>query len=308
MLLLFLALTSFLPLASAVFVNFENCLERVFLNDVNRSPYLQFTPRYVWAAFNNTAPSRALNITVFGNVSGQASFGPYPDRNNESWNDSRQGFGKIVDVDGNNNKFTTLFSSYKVLTYSAANPQPLQFCNTVINRTCPISPAFFANASIPYDFPAFSVQHDFGSTYAFATWASTLRIVSGNADAQALGCISANITPDLGPKLSSTIRYLPAAVLALVAVATVFAATCSPWGTTNLYRWTSNYGRDEDLLRLVTPGFGDCLQYIQFIVLAGSLSLNYPGFFQPVVSLALQPEFREPWQRFSQSSRRYLLR
>jgi len=40
--------------------------------------------------------------------------------------------------------------------------------------------------------------------------------------------------------------------------------------------WTSNYGRDEDLLRLVTPGFGDCLQYIQFIVLAGSLNLNYP--------------------------------
>lgn len=34
----------------------------------------------------------------------------------------------------------------------------------------------------------------------------------------------------------------------------------------------------------MTPGFGDCLQYIQFIVLAGSLSLNYPGFYQPVVS------------------------
>ena len=52
----------------------------------------------------------------------------------------------------------------------------------------------------------------------------------------------------------------------------------------DIFRWTSNYGRDADLLRLVTPGFGDCLQYIQFIVLAGSLSLNYPGFYQPVVS------------------------
>ncbi|KAH7092476.1 hypothetical protein FB567DRAFT_517275 [Paraphoma chrysanthemicola] len=286
MLLLFLAVTTFLPQASAVFVNFENCLERVFLTDANRSPYLQFTPQYVWAAFNNTAPSRALNITVFGNVSGQTSFGPYPDRNNESWRDPKSTFGKIVDVDGNNNKYTTLFSSYKVLTYSAANPPAQQFCNTVINRTCPIGPAFTANASIPEEFPSFSVEHDFGSTYAFATWASTLRIVSGNADAQALGCISANITPDLGHTLANALRYLPAAILALVAIATVFAATSSPWGTTNLYRWTSNYGRDEDLLRLVTPGFGDCLQYIQFIVLAGSLSLNYPGFFQPVVSQA----------------------
>ncbi|KAF2027728.1 integral membrane protein [Setomelanomma holmii] len=286
MLLLFLAVTSFLPLASAVFVNFENCLERVFLSDANRSPYLQFTPKYVWAAFNNTAPSRSLNVTVFGNVSGQASFGTYPDRNNESWKDPRSTFGKIVDVDPGNNKYTTLFSNYKVLTYSAANPQPQQFCSTIINGSCPIAPAFFANASVPEDFPAFSVSHDFGSTYAFSTWASTLRIVSGNTDAQALGCVSANITPDLGKKLSDTICYLPAAVLALVAIATVFAATYSPWGTTNLYRWTSNYGRDEDLLRLVTPGFGDCLQYIQFIVLAGSLSLNYPGFFQPVVSQA----------------------
>lgn len=80
------------------------------------------------------------------------------------------------------------------------------------------------------------------------------------------------------------LRYLPLVVLILVAIATAFAAVFSPWGSVDIFRWTSNYGRDADLLRLVTPGFGDCLQYIQFIVLAGSLSLNYPGFYQPVVS------------------------
>ncbi len=69
-----------------------------------------------------------------------------------------------------------------------------------------------------------------------------------------------------------------------MAVATACAAIYSPWGTTDVFRFTSNYGRDADLLRLVTPGFGDCLQYIQFIVFAGSLSLDYPGFYQPVVS------------------------
>ncbi|KAL8692067.1 MAG: hypothetical protein Q9218_002826 [Villophora microphyllina] len=78
--------------------------------------------------------------------------------------------------------------------------------------------------------------------------------------------------------------YLPLVVLILVAVATASGAIFSPWGSTDVFRFTSNYGRDDDLLRLVTPGFGDCLQYIQFIVLAGSLSLNYPGFFQPVAS------------------------
>jgi hypothetical protein len=228
-------------------------------------------------------------MTVYGNVSGQAQLGPYPPPTSENWSDPNGTFGKIVNLDASNNKFTTVFWNNKVLTYSAWSSPPDEFCRSIINGTCPLGPAFpenGGNASDPYTLPAVSVGHDFYSTYSFATWASTLRIVSGNADAQTLGCISANITPDLGKTLSDTLAYLPAAVLALVAVATIFAATCSPWGTTNVFRWTSNYGRDEDLLRLVTPGFGDCLQYIQFIVLAGSLSLNYPGFYQPVVSQA----------------------
>ena len=107
---------------------------------------------------------------------------------------------------------------------------------------------------------------------------------SGDAAADSLACVQASITPGLGVTLSNVIRYLPLVVLLLVAIATACAAIYSPWGSVDIFRWTSNYGRDADLLRLVTPGFGDCLHYIQFIVLAGSLSLNYPGFYQPVVS------------------------
>ena len=244
---------------------------------------------YVWASFDTANANHKLNLTVYGNVSGQASLGDYPGPNDDNWKDPNKTFGKIVNLDQQNNKFSTIFWNNKVLTYSAWSSPPDEFCRNLINGSCPLGPRFpenGGNASDPYSLPAVSVAHDFYSTYSFATWASTLRIVSGNFDAQTLGCVSTNITPDLGKTLSDTLCYLPAAVLALVAVATIFAATCSPWGTTNIFRWTSNYGRDEDLLRLVTPGFGDCLQYIQFIVLAGSLSLNYPGFYQPVVSQA----------------------
>lgn len=85
----------------------------------------------------------------------------------------------------------------------------------------------------------------------------------------------------------------------------IFAANFSPWGSSDIFHWTSNYGRDADLLRLVTPGFGDCLQHIQFIVLSGALTLNYPGFFQPIVSqmawstLMFNESFvanAQPWQ------------
>jgi len=124
------------------------------------------------------------------------------------------------------------------------------------------------------------------SSYRFSTITPTLRVRSGDASNADLACISMPVTPALGSELGSILTYLPLVILVLVGIATVTAAIYSPWGTTDPFRWTSNYGRDEDLLRLVTPGFGDCLQYIQFVVLTGALSLNYPGYYQPVVSQA----------------------
>ena len=134
--------------------------------------------------------------------------------------------------------------------------------------------------------PAFSVAHDLYSPYSFTTITSNLQVKTGDASDALLACISASITPDLGRTLSNVLTYLTALVLLIVGIATASAAILSPWGTLDVFRWTSNYGRDADLLRLITPGFGDCLQYIQFIVFSGSLSLNYPGFYQPVVSHA----------------------
>ncbi|KNG44038.1 integral membrane protein [Stemphylium lycopersici] len=280
---LLLLFASFLPLASAVFVNFKDCLTRIYLADGRQTPYLRFEPEYVWADFS---PEYRLNVTVYGNVSGQAEVGDYPPLDDDNWKDPNKTFGKIVDLNENHRHYTTLFWNNRVLSYTGYNAPPSRFCSSVLNTSCPVAPAFEANASEYWTLPAVSVAHDFGSSYAFSTWASMLRIVSGNNDATTLGCISANITPDLGKKLADTLCYFPAAILGLVGLATVFAATCSPWGTSNVFRSTSNYGRDEDLIRLVTPGFGDCLQYIQFIVLAGSLSLNFPGFFQPAISQA----------------------
>lgn len=130
------------------------------------------------------------------------------------------------------------------------------------------------------------MSHQLYAKYAFTTIAATLRVTSGDKSAATLACVSANITPDLGRNIDRLLAYIPLAILALVGFATVFAAVFSPWGSADVFCWTSNYGRDADLLRLVTPGFGDCLQYIQFVVLTGALSLSYPGYYQPVVSQA----------------------
>lgn len=129
------------------------------------------------------------------------------------------------------------------------------------------------------------MSHEFFSSYAFTSLSATFIIIYGDSKGTHIGCVSATATPDLGD-LKWMLKVLPVIILLFVGIATVFAGIFSPWGATDIFHWTSNYGRDADLLRLVTPGFGDCLQYIQFVALTGGLTLSYPGFYQPIVSQA----------------------
>ena len=286
-----------IPQAQAALIEFQNCLDA----DVNgTNPHqLQFTPLFFDAHFDTINPSHNINISIYGNVSGTTINQPLPTYPAPEWNNASYTYGKVLDVsDGGGSEksnFSTLQYNFKVLTYQPYKAPPSRFCNSTINGTaCPIIPLFLdggPNAPPPSytQYPVFSIAHNLGSSFRFATIDSTISVNSGefNDETQqprALACASANITPDLGHTLRGLLRYLPVAVLILVALSTVSAAIFSPWGTTDPFKWTTNYGRDEDLLRLVTPGFGDCLQYIQFIVFSGALSLQYPGYFAPVVS------------------------
>ncbi|KAH8815079.1 hypothetical protein F5884DRAFT_667560 [Xylogone sp. PMI_703] len=275
--------------ASAAFVNFQNCLSESYKTQAPLS--LQFVPLYVNAVFNTSNSNYNLNVTVWGNVTGS---GPNPlvnlppGNNTDYWNNPSNTQGKIQDVpDPSAEKpyLTTLFNKVNVLTYEPFN-EAVDFCDQIVNGSCPLGPSFTANKSDPYDFPSFSMSHNFFSSYEFTSFTATQLIRNGDAKSTLIGCISTIITPDLGGSLSNVLRFLPFVILVMVAIATAFAAVYSPWGTTDVFRWTSNYGRDDDLLRLVTPGFGDCLQYIQFVVLTGSLSISYPGFYQPIISKA----------------------
>lgn len=278
----FLLVFLFTSSTGAAYVEFRNCLDNSVI--ISNPRILQFDPLNVSAVFNTTSDRHNLNITVYGNVTGKATAQPYPPPDDPAWNDPNVTFGKIPDVSEANNKYTTLFSRYNFLSYTPWSADPSRFCDSIVQGHCPLGPAFYVNSSDLDRLPAFSVAHDMFSSYAFASIQATLRIQSGDANGQYYGCVTAIITPDLGASLMGVLRYVPLAILVVVGIATVAAATWSPWGSTDLFHWSANFGRDEDLLRLVTPGFGDCLQYLQFVVLTGSLTLNYPGFYQPAVS------------------------
>ncbi|KAL4869722.1 hypothetical protein BDV12DRAFT_196150 [Aspergillus spectabilis] len=277
-------LLALLSLTDAASLEFENCLDTNILE--SNPQQLQFVPLDVSVSFNLTNSSYPLDVIVYGNVTGTADrSSDYPALDDPQWEDRNATVGKIEDLDVANNNYSTLITSVQVVSFTPYS-EASRFCDSVTQGDCPLGPVFYANETDLSTLRAFSIHHDMSSSYRFSTLSTKFTIISGNAAAQRLGCISFSVTPDLGSTVKGALAFVPLAILILVGMATISAAIYSPWGTTDPFRWTSNYGRDEDVLRLVTPGFGDCLQYIQFVVLTGALSLNYPGYYQPVVSQA----------------------
>ncbi len=133
----------YLQPVGAAFISFENCLSP---NIINSNPLqLQFKPLFVYAAFNSTAASHNINVTVYGNVTGIATQQPYPAPNDPQWANPNDTVGKIPDVDKTNNKFSTLTATFNVLDYTPYDAPATQFCNTTVHGRCPLSPAFTAN-------------------------------------------------------------------------------------------------------------------------------------------------------------------
>ncbi|EFQ99783.1 integral membrane protein [Nannizzia gypsea CBS 118893] len=282
--ILLLVLLLAVQVGRAALVPFRNCLPDAITK--SNPVKLQFTPLYVAAHFNSTRPDLNLNVTVYGNVSGTETREPYPPPDDPRWSNPNETLGKIVRVNPSTNTFTTLFPRLHVVSFTAAGGAVKPFCDSLTQGECPLGPVFNFAQDSTADLRAFSTTYNITSSYAFTSLLASLEVKAGDASGTPYSCVVADIAPDLGDPLRAALAYVPLAILLLVGVATVYAAIYSPWGTTDVFRWTCNYGRDEDLIRLVTPGFADCLQYIQFIVLTGSLTLSYPGYYQPVVSQA----------------------
>ena len=142
-------LTIFLGPVEAVFLpensHWSNCLA---LSIQNSSPQLQlqWVPQAVWATFNSSGPQYNLNITVYGNVTGQTSGTPLPASDNSSWTDTSITAGKIPDKNNQTGKESTLFTTLNVLGYTPYSSPGTRFCDSVINNdqtpVCPVAPFF----------------------------------------------------------------------------------------------------------------------------------------------------------------------
>lgn len=125
----------------AAFIStFTDCLSP---NTINSNPkQLQFTPLWVWAFFDSSSASHNLNVTIYGNVSGQATEQNPPKPDDSQWKNPNDTLGKLVDVSTKTNLATTLQAQFNVLDYTPYNAPLTRFCNTTVQGTCPIAPVF----------------------------------------------------------------------------------------------------------------------------------------------------------------------
>lgn len=130
--------------AYATLLNFDNCLDASI---VDSSPQqLQFVPLDVSVHFDQENPLHALNVTVYGNVTGTADRrSSYPSADDPQWSNPNDTVGKIVDLNTDNNKYSTLIASVNVVNFSPWSDAS-RFCDSLLQGDCPLGPVFNVNA------------------------------------------------------------------------------------------------------------------------------------------------------------------
>ncbi|SPO07339.1 uncharacterized protein DNG_10033 [Cephalotrichum gorgonifer] len=120
---------------------------------------------------------------------------------------------------------------------------------------------------------------DIGTLHALSTFYVAVHF---DDQGEEVGCLSAEITPVSSKSIVSVLRYCPAAlflfVLVVAILRTVYDDTDAPVSDDDESFASNHY------MRTLLPGLGDLLHYMQFIFLTASLSLRYPGFYQPAAS------------------------
>ena len=137
----------FLTPSHAAFLSnssWSNCLSSNIQSSSQPQP-LQWVPEGVWATFNASGPAYNLNITVYGNVTGQTQNTPLPPPGSPDWSNTSLTYGKIPDQNNLTGLQSTLRVEFDAPTSSPFKSDGTRFCDSVINNqnpVCPIAPFF----------------------------------------------------------------------------------------------------------------------------------------------------------------------
>ncbi|KAE8391728.1 hypothetical protein BDV23DRAFT_193075 [Aspergillus alliaceus] len=129
-------------------------------------------------------------------------------------------------------------------------------------------------------FSNYQLVYSFGHTHRLQTLATEISFPGKNGDT--IDCAAVKITPDIGPAGAAGFTYVPAAVVAIVGLAS-WVKQLTQLGRKPLFEYSTSWNSQGPIWNIILD-VESCLQYLQYIFLAGSLSVEYPGFYQPLVS------------------------
>lgn len=152
------------------------------------------------------------------------------------------------------------------------------YTGELINSTC--HDVAMTNETTEYHLQIYHFLFKISRPTALAAFSFNVDI--HGSDDLPVGCIDAFLTFEISSAVSEVSFWGPVSIILVV----LLAAGLREWS--NLKQSVDD---DEEQCteqtstsRAHLTRIADCLSYIQFIFFAGALSLNYPGFFQPVAS------------------------
>lgn len=168
-------------------------------------------------------------------------------------------------------KIATLRAELDVLAYSVED----KYARLCEHADCP-----FGSGNTSFTF-----QFNVSDAYQGIAFNSRFVILNSADTANVLGCVEVETAPILKSFAWYPLVFCIFGIALFVGVSYLLTAYLNPWtGTKNVYLYSSNFGRDASVTRLITPGFFDFVKYLQFALFLTSLSLKYPAFLQPLVS------------------------
>ncbi|KAE8373720.1 hypothetical protein BDV26DRAFT_284909 [Aspergillus bertholletiae] len=129
-------------------------------------------------------------------------------------------------------------------------------------------------------FSEYVFTYSFGNAHQLHTLAT--EIAFKTIDGPEVDCAAVKITPDVGRAATIAFTYIPATVVVLVGI-TSWLKHHHQAGVNSVIECRAVWANQGPIWEIVLD-IADYIRYLQFIFLAGSLTMEYPGFYQPIVS------------------------
>ncbi|ODV59117.1 uncharacterized protein ASCRUDRAFT_9538 [Ascoidea rubescens DSM 1968] len=125
---------------------------------------------------------------------------------------------------------------------------------------------------------------DLSSFSKIGSYSIRLSTLSNDKTSKILGCSKTIVTPVLPTYITHSITIITIILLLLIIFFNYFTLFLSPYQeSSNPFLLLPSTICNESLLIQLAPMFSDLLNYYQFIYFNGALSLDYPGFYQPLL-------------------------